>query len=68
MPIKFKESVKRRDGSIENYYIKGTSLKELRAALENSNTKPKVKQKVRNELVRRGESFISTDLEKESNA
>lgn len=68
MPIKFKESVKRRDGSIENYYIKGTSLKELRAALENSNTKPKLKQKVRNELVRRGESFISTDLEKESNA
>ena len=25
MPIKFKESVKRRDGSIENYYIKATS-------------------------------------------
>ena len=59
MPIKFKPSAKTRDrqtGKIttEHYYIKCMSTTELFTELNNSSTKPKVKQKVRNELDRRG--------------
>ena len=38
----------------EHYYIKNTSKKELFEELNKHNTKPKIKQKIRNELVRRG--------------
>ena len=53
MPIKFKESQKDRKGNVQNFYMKSTPLAELQSALENSNTSPKKKQKIRNELVRR---------------
>jgi hypothetical protein len=60
MPAKFKESAKimvdRKAKKMKtvHYYLKGTSTKDLVAALENSNTRPKHKQKFRNELTRRG--------------
>jgi len=59
MPIKFKQSATVRDrqtGKIktEHYYIKCMSQTELFSELNNSSTKPKAKQKIRNELDRRG--------------
>jgi len=59
MPIKFKPSAKTRNrqtGKIitEHYYIKCMSKEELFTELNNSSTKPKAKQKCRNELARRG--------------
>ena len=54
MPIKFKESMENRDGSVKNFYMKSTPMDELKSALENNNTPNKTKQKIRNELVRRG--------------
>jgi hypothetical protein len=53
MPIKFKESMKNRDGSVKNFYMKSTSMDELLSAVENSSTPNKRKQKIRNELKRR---------------
>ena len=59
MPIKFKPSAKTRNrqkGKIttKHYSIKCMSTTELFTELNNSSTKPKAKQKVRNELDRRG--------------
>jgi hypothetical protein len=59
MPIKFKQSATVRDrqtGKVktEHYYIKCMSQTELFSELNNSSTKPKAKQKIRNELDRRG--------------
>ena len=59
MPIKFKESQTVRDRATgkpttTNYYITGTSEKELVDYINGSNSKPRIKQKCRNELVRRG--------------
>ena len=42
----------------EHYYIKNISQKELFEELNKYNTKPKVKQKIRNELVRRGVKIV----------
>ena len=42
----------------EHYYIKTVSQKELFEELNKENTKPKIKQKIRNELVRRGVVII----------
>lgn len=63
MPTKFKPSsasYNRATGqtTIEHYYIKGISKEELFESLNNHNTKPKVKQKVRNELARRGVKIV----------
>jgi hypothetical protein len=38
--------------------MKSTKLEELYKALENSNTTPKRKQKIRNELVRRNSKVV----------
>jgi hypothetical protein len=54
MPVKFKESQKDRKGNVQNFYMKSTPMEELKSALENNNTPKKKKQKIRNELVRRG--------------
>lgn len=60
MPAKFKPSEKILVNRAEkkyktiHYYLRNTSTEELEKALENSNTRPKDKQKYRNELVRRG--------------
>ena len=42
----------------EHHYIKGISRKELFEELNKDNTKPKVKQKIRNELTRRGITIV----------
>ena len=58
MPIKFKPSQDIRDrntGRITttHFYMKSTPLKELLEAYTKSSTQPKVRVKIRNELVRR---------------
>ena len=59
MPAKFKESesilVDRQAKKYKtvNYFMHATTTKELLAAYENSNTMPKRKQRIRNELVKR---------------
>lgn len=58
-PIKFKPSqaVRNREtGKYENthFFIKGTPKAELFEYINSSNGKPKIKQKCRNELTRRG--------------
>lgn len=62
-PIKLKPSVTRIDRqtkkvSIEHTYARNQSKEALFEMLNNSNTKPKVKQKIRNELVRRGVKIV----------
>ena len=59
MPIKLKPSVKIRDRatgklSIEHYYLKCMTPKELNDYIESPSAKKKVIQKCKNELVRRG--------------
>ena len=59
MPTKFKPSQSIRDKSsgknkTQHFYMKSTSLQELLDYLENNNARPKIKVKVRRELVRRG--------------
>ena len=69
MPTKFKPSGKRsiKDPTTgrstnkweeEHYYIKGISQTELFEELNKHNTKPKVKVKIRKELVRRGITIV----------
>jgi len=69
MPIKLRPSGKRwiKDPNTgrstnrwepEHYYIKGISQTELFEELNKHNTKPKVKQKIRNELTRRSITIV----------
>ena len=63
MPTKFKPSATvRLRGEVKstttNYYIKNISQEELFESLNNSNTVNKKKQKIRNELVRRGIKIV----------
>jgi|TARA_Y100001973_G_C5208026_1_gene343125 hypothetical protein len=44
--------------TITHYYIKTISKDELFKELNNHNTKPKIKQKILNELVRRGIKIV----------
>jgi hypothetical protein len=61
MPIKFKPShksfVKGQGNKVEHFYIKNTSKEELVEYINNGQ-KPKVKQKCRNELDRRGIKLV----------
>jgi len=54
VPAKFKESIKNRDGSVQNFYLKSTPKQELLDYLDNHNARPKIKVKVQRELIRRG--------------
>ena len=69
MPIKFKPSqtvyVKGKGKVTTNYYIKNTPTEELIKYI-NEGQKPKIKQKARNELVRRGVNlaWVSKDNDK----
>ena len=59
MPIKFQKTQtvrNRATGNLEttHYYIKNMSKGDLIEKYNSGNLKPKVKQKVKNELVRRG--------------
>ena len=63
MPTKFKRDEKIRvRGSnkvqTHKHFIKQTPLEELIKYINNDNGKPKVKQKCRNEVVRRGYKII----------
>ena len=73
MPIKFKPSAKefvRKDrfsgaigtSTMKHYYIKAMSLDSLFEELNKDNTKPKVKQKIRHEIVRRGINIIKRPI------
>jgi hypothetical protein len=62
MPIKFKPSVKNVDRNtkkvtVTHYYMKSTPLKDLLDYLRGSNARPRIVQKVKNELVRRGVKY-----------
>ena len=65
MPVKFRPTtkVRRRGGGIEtvHYYMHQTSTEELLEYLESASSKPKVRQKVRNELTKRGVPFERTN-------
>tara|TARA_R100001369_G_scaffold23874_2_gene43804 strand:+ start:8089 stop:8373 length:285 start_codon:yes stop_codon:yes gene_type:complete len=58
MPIKLKPTARNynkatRKTQIEHHYIKTTDAKILEDMLASENTRPKIKQKIRNELTRR---------------
>ena len=76
MPTKLKESGKRwiknpetgrptNRWEAEHYYIKTISQKELFEELNKDNTRPKVKQKIRNELTRRGIKIVKRAITNE---
>ncbi len=58
MPAKFKQSenriVNRKIVGKRHFYLHATSTEEIVKAYENDNTKPKLKNKYKNELVKRG--------------
>ena len=63
MPTKLRPSVTRIDRntkkkSIEHFYMKAIPQAELFELLNKDMTKPKVKQKIRNELTRRGVKIV----------
>ena len=69
-PTKFKPSVTQRlrgeaKATTTNYYIKNISQNELFDALNANNTTPKRKQKIRNELVRRGVNIVYVTKEED---
>ncbi len=51
MPIKFKESSRKKDGRMQHHYMHATPVEELKEALEKDNTPNKLKQKIRNYLI-----------------
>jgi len=68
MPTKFKPSAVVRDRqtgklTTEHYYIKCMSKEMLFDELNKSNTKPKIKKKIRNELSRRGIKIVMVPKE-----
>jgi len=68
MPTKFKKDGLEWEGgsrfgakkqaTIKKYFIKQTPKQELIDYINNANSKPKIKQKCRNELTRRGVKLI----------
>ena len=63
MPAKYKKTEKKIDRqtkkkTIEHTYAKTQTKDELLKMLNNEYTRPKVKQKIRNELVRRGYQIV----------
>ncbi len=68
MPIKFKPSQTVRDRktgqlTTTNYYMKGMPKDELFEYINSANGRPRIKQKCRNELVRRGIKIVYVDKE-----
>ena len=67
MPTKFKpdekvfiRGVPKNKLPVQRFYVKQMSQDALFEAINNDRTKPKVKQKCRNELVRRGVRIVRT--------
>ena len=66
MPTKFKpdekvfiRGVPKNKLPVQRFYVKQMSKDALFEAINNDRTKPKIKQKCRNELVRRGVKIIT---------
>ena len=58
MPMKYKKSQKTRDKNTgktrtEHFYVKQLMDDQLKDLMDSSSTRPKVKLKIRNELIRR---------------
>ena len=71
MPVKFKPSQVLRDRATgklktEHYYIKSIPKEELIEYINSSNGRPKIKQKCRNELTRRGVNLVYVDPPQEN--
>ena len=67
MPTKFKPSAVTKDRATgklktEHYYMKCQSQDTLFDKLNKDSTKPKLKQKIRNELVRRGIKIVRVPI------
>lgn len=63
MPTKYKPSAVRVDRAtkkvdIEHFYVKQIAKDEAFKMLNDNNVKPKVKRKLRNELIRRGIKIV----------
>jgi hypothetical protein len=68
MPTKFKQSQQTRDRqtgkyTTTHYWIKGISKEELIESLNKDSTKPKLKQKIRNELARRSIKIVTRTID-----
>ena len=62
MPIKLKPSVTNVDRTtkkktVTHTYAKSTSIEEMKKMYDASNSTPKLKQKIRNEMQRRGQAI-----------
>jgi len=71
MPVKLSKSQVVRDRATgklttNHFYIKNVSKKELIEKYNADNTKPKVRQKIKNELVRRGGVIFNNESEKQT--
>ena len=70
MPTKFKKDFKRwdratRTTTVEKFFIKDTTLQVLMDYINNPMGRPKIKQKCRNEVVRRGYRIVSKVVDSE---
>ena len=62
MPVKLKPSVTNIDRAtkkktVTHTYAKSTPIEEMKRMFESSSTSPKLKQKIRNEMVKRNAKF-----------
>jgi hypothetical protein len=69
MPVKLQKSQvvrNRATGKLEttHFYLKGYSTSDLIEKYNNDNTRPKDRQKIKNELVRRGGVVFKNESEK----
>ncbi len=70
MPTKFKKDFKRwdratRTTAVEKFFIKDTPLDTLMEYINNPMGKPKIKQKCRNEVIKRGYTIVSKVVDSE---
>ena len=70
MPTKFKKDFKRwdratRTTTVEKFFIKATPRQELMDYINNPMGRPRIKQKCRNEVVRRGYRIVSKVVDSE---
>ena len=70
MPTKFKKDFKRwdratRTTTVEKFFIKDTPLDTLMEYINNPMGRPKVKQKCRNEVIKRGYTIVSKVVDSE---
>ena len=71
MGIKYKKSVASKERNtkritVSHYWISGVSTKELIECVEKVSTRPKLRQKAKNELTKRGESHEQKSITEKS--